>query len=1681
MKKSLNKFTEDFIVSQRGQWDYPGLPTAVPTPSGKITTKGVKDDLIGIDNLGNSQYMTPNNEYQFEGDMVYEIPQAKKGGSKKPSKKLSRSLMAKNILFTKNQLFKKAKSVKNKIFDPNSPYFKEGGAFEIELDDAEIDQYRRGGYIVEELDTYDDGGEPCPQGFDRDPVTGECVSTMGQTERVQRIQEVSTNQYSPYISKYEESNPRDAYVYQKKADYLRKNKGLNKMAGLSQDNFNTDVEGNYNKNWEYDRNSEVIKQFAKDHGINPKNHVELVEKMADKGNVSYDMIANSKYGSKLQPSLWARSLAGAQELGNFVVKQLPGEQGDVFNKQTAGLTKKEWEDIHNSKFGALETLSATDIPGAVIGNALSDLSTATGGNYQESPGLLSGELKSNVDLTKAALLNPFLYAGIGQGLASAPKIAEGVANLYSKGLTGGKNLATKGKTMYTDIAEGGNMFDYAWKSPAARFDKDAVEFITDAGHGVIEMPESTALFNKLKTNPNLTAEELATIKDYEATSISYRSGPNKEKLDAIIKKSGLTLDEPTVMSRRIHTTSTDNFDPVNGIFNTKRPTSWSAGRDGLGNRMYSGSADRMVMKLQPGEYNMLKNPYLENSPETLDALTKMYEPMGSLEHRMQFVTGKPRIAEREILLGSGADLKQIGKVKNNFGGFDYIMKNLNKKQYGGTIAGTEGLTDNFSQRLSQFILDARTQGIDLNVSSGYRSYEKQKKLWEQALKKYGSPEKARKWVAPPGSSNHNRGTAVDLSSSGLFLGKDKNVKATEWAHANAEKYGLNFRMGHEPWHIEPLEKGNSKDNGKTADDHDHSSEFGNDEATKKEKLDLAIKNKDLEFENKKLLLAEQEKIKNDDNYSNWTPRKKIEDTDPTKALLENYSKIINPSLQNINDIYTSNLQGQMKRGGIIMNLDDDEIETYKKNGYVVENYNENNFEDGGTVSKTWELITGTPWADAKNKGYTTGSYDDNIALLKKLNSGELNVPKNLSEKVSTTDPLPIKFKPANPTLIKNIKTASSFNDAFAIARKSLGANHIFEYDGRKYGTNLKGETFNPSAEVLAASGMNTPTVKTRLKKENESLISPYLSKRTVKLQPDPYEDWEETKKKNAELNKKNNADKILSYKKKNTGDRNFVIVDKQKGLLHIYDSKGTQLYSSAVDLGAKNSDAQTVTKYKDLNNDGKISGSEINKHNVDWTGGNFSTGAGKFYISNIDKKGHEGLPILNMMNERQYDNYLKTGKVENVSTSFHKGYVKDDKSRVSNGCVRCNKTTLDNLTKYLENASEVYILPEDEGNKFVYENGKLNFKTAHKSEFYTYKDNNNIYQKKGKDWYIANKPGDKLTKINTASRITELNKNATNAQYDYYVDANDNVQKGQGINRTQNTLQYYPIKIKLNEEEFRKNKFTYLDLDDESELKNVKSYVKALEENKQKIMKLAKINGDVYNEVAKVSFGILGNESNFADTHDADGNLFRAINKYFNPKGASPDYYSKYYYYGAREDYRSAGLTQLRWSHLNADEKEILKKLNINSNKDFLEPTKAAIGTTAILAIRYNQQLDANEKKNILNNLPKTWGGSSSDNYKTYTNNVIKNSKYLNIVQSSQPNSFPKTKYSNPTTINVNKDGTKTVKYVDPKTNKTHVNVTTKDGKSYYKNYSKGGFIMDLDDDEIKKYIDGGYVVKEIN
>lgn len=109
----------------------------------------------------------------------------------------------------------------------------------------------------------------------------------------------------------------------------------------------------------------------------------------------------------------------------------------------------------------------------------------------------------------------------------------------------------------------------------------------------------------------------------------------------------------------------------------------------------------------------------------------------------------------------------------------------------------DGLDAAFRNSLSALIAGAPPEiAAQIGIQSGFRSPERQAELYQQAIAKYGSPEAARKWVAPPGRSNHNHGGAADLSYG--------NDVAKKWVHDNAGAYGLGFRMGHEPWHIEPV-------------------------------------------------------------------------------------------------------------------------------------------------------------------------------------------------------------------------------------------------------------------------------------------------------------------------------------------------------------------------------------------------------------------------------------------------------------------------------------------------------------------------------------------------------------------------------------------------------------------------------------------------------------------------------------------------------------------------------------------------------------------------------------------------------------------------------------------------------------------------------------------------------------
>lgn len=112
-----------------------------------------------------------------------------------------------------------------------------------------------------------------------------------------------------------------------------------------------------------------------------------------------------------------------------------------------------------------------------------------------------------------------------------------------------------------------------------------------------------------------------------------------------------------------------------------------------------------------------------------------------------------------------------------------------------------GLDPTFAAGVYEMTQAAHAAGIPLQITSAYRSPELQAQLYERAIAKYGSPEAARKWVAPPGRSQHNHGLAVDFAVNGSLI-RDPNSPEARWIRENAARYGLSVPMDWEPWQVE---------------------------------------------------------------------------------------------------------------------------------------------------------------------------------------------------------------------------------------------------------------------------------------------------------------------------------------------------------------------------------------------------------------------------------------------------------------------------------------------------------------------------------------------------------------------------------------------------------------------------------------------------------------------------------------------------------------------------------------------------------------------------------------------------------------------------------------------------------------------------------------------------------------
>lgn len=109
--------------------------------------------------------------------------------------------------------------------------------------------------------------------------------------------------------------------------------------------------------------------------------------------------------------------------------------------------------------------------------------------------------------------------------------------------------------------------------------------------------------------------------------------------------------------------------------------------------------------------------------------------------------------------------------------------------------------------LTQMLDSAKSQGVEIQILSGFRSFSTQASLKSEYKTTYGSG--ANKFSADQGYSEHQLGTTLDFTTEkvGAVLAGFDKTEAYKWMSTNAHKYGFilsypknNAYYVYEPWH-----------------------------------------------------------------------------------------------------------------------------------------------------------------------------------------------------------------------------------------------------------------------------------------------------------------------------------------------------------------------------------------------------------------------------------------------------------------------------------------------------------------------------------------------------------------------------------------------------------------------------------------------------------------------------------------------------------------------------------------------------------------------------------------------------------------------------------------------------------------------------------------------------------------
>ncbi len=121
-----------------------------------------------------------------------------------------------------------------------------------------------------------------------------------------------------------------------------------------------------------------------------------------------------------------------------------------------------------------------------------------------------------------------------------------------------------------------------------------------------------------------------------------------------------------------------------------------------------------------------------------------------------------------------------------------------------------GLDSEVNSQLNVMFEAAKQDGIKLFITSGFRSYNRQKELYNNYVARDGK-KAADTYSARPGHSEHQTGLAVDLNSTANSFA---NTPEAKWIAENSYKYGFIVRYPkgkehitgyiYEPWHVRYL-------------------------------------------------------------------------------------------------------------------------------------------------------------------------------------------------------------------------------------------------------------------------------------------------------------------------------------------------------------------------------------------------------------------------------------------------------------------------------------------------------------------------------------------------------------------------------------------------------------------------------------------------------------------------------------------------------------------------------------------------------------------------------------------------------------------------------------------------------------------------------------------------------------